>query len=200
MRLFERPLVVAGLVEIEALGCKEAMAAGSTACLHTCEFEPDDLAVEQGHDPVDGPAECNLAGPPAHRLGEADALTKLREDLREDRVGCLARLVHLDADVVTLVGRLLAELFHAHTVLLGESACGLLGGAVRIECSAPRRAHDRLVTIGLTGREPPHSQREPPRRPHRVHLERVGPEPGLADQLDGARLHRAQRVRHERCR
>ncbi len=180
MGTFERRFVAAGLVEVEAIGREEAMSACRAPSSDARELEVDHLASEQGDDPVNRPAECNFARTPAHGLWEADPLTEARQHLAEHLAGRLTGFVYPHADVVALVGGLLAQVFDADTVLFRKAGRGLLGRAIRFEGCAPRRPHDRLVAVGLALREPAQSKRQAPWRSQCVHPQRVSPEAGLA--------------------
>ncbi len=198
MRALERFLILDCLVEIEALGSEEAMPARRAPRPDVGKFERHDLAAEQGDDPVNRSTECDFARTPAHRLWKADLLTQPRKDHGKHLARRLAAFQEPYADVITFVGGLLVQILDAKAVFFREARRRLLRRAVCLERSPPRRTQNRLVAVRLPLGQPPNAERETPRRTERLHLERVGAEPRLAEQLGRALFHRAERVRDER--
>src|SRR6185437_3120329 len=98
-------------------------------------LELDQLLAEQGDDPLDGTAERDLTGAPAHRLAEGNGQGDLREGAlppREERDGGLAGLAPGAGEVLPL-GRLHATQVGDGAAELRGEGFGCLGGHAVLE-------------------------------------------------------------------
>ncbi len=110
-------------------------------------------AVEEGHQPANGPGKAQIAGAPAHEAATFEGRDPVQGQLLQNFGGGAARDLLLQEDKVAFLGAADFEVRNAGPPR-SHKALGGLGGLAIFKCSLGRGAFDQLFAIGLAIGQP----------------------------------------------
>jgi hypothetical protein len=131
---------------------------------HAVQRHRQHLPVQQRDEPAHRPGEAQRSVTPPHRLGKLQARDEPRQPLGQHVRRRPARGAGNREHVPALLRLPNLQLVHADALAPGEAQRGLGGRARLVEGDPGRRTLHFPHQILLTGRQPEHQQRQPPRR------------------------------------
>ena len=139
---------VFGLRHLKGSPAMDAVARGHATAFHGANPEGDNLVVQQGHNPLQGPCVGKVVVSPAHSLGKGNVGNDVRADPCQDVQGIATTHKLFHGHVITLGSGDNVGLVHFNAIGAAKALKGLAGLAVHIGHPC-RRAHDDLFPLLL---------------------------------------------------